>query len=353
MPELPTVEMIRRRLHGSAVGEVISSVLTTEDEIVFKDITHSEFANRITGKQITATYRKGKYIWLTTDDEKANISFHLGMTGALLYKSDWENNVEQPIEYDGVEPTTQWPPEKYKFVLQFSNEEEIAYVCTRRLGRILLFDSDPEKSKPINTMGFDPLLDMPTSEEFYESLHKRKCPIKSLLLNPKFSAGVGNWIADETLYQAQVHPQRYAQTINEEESERIRVALQEVVRTAVDRDAKLENYPDTWIVHCDTKKEYSIVGGNRIEHMIVGGRRATYCPDIQILDDVSMREIKKLKRQAKNRRKRKREEKKKSKRKKRKRSSSRKRKKRKRSRVSTTSSTESSYTSFSDEEYSE
>ena len=51
------------------------------------------------------------------------------------------------------------------------------------------------KEPPISSLGFDPILSMPTIEDFSASILKRSCPIKALLLDQSFSAGVGNWIA--------------------------------------------------------------------------------------------------------------------------------------------------------------
>ena len=73
-------------------------------------------------------------------------------------------------------------------------ETLIAFVDARRLGRIRLC-ADPLKEPPISTLGFDPLLCMPTLEEFSRNVLKRSCPIKALLLDQSFSAGVGNWVA--------------------------------------------------------------------------------------------------------------------------------------------------------------
>lgn len=39
------------------------------------------------------------------------------------------------------------------------------------------------------------------SQEFYSKLKRRKAPIKAVLLDQSFAAGVGNWVADEVLYQ--------------------------------------------------------------------------------------------------------------------------------------------------------
>ena len=76
---------------------------------------------------------------------------------------------------------------------------EIAFLDARRLGRVRLVSS-PLTEPPISTLGFDPILSMPGLEEFSGQVLKRSCPIKALLLDQSFSAGVGNWVAGQSEY---------------------------------------------------------------------------------------------------------------------------------------------------------
>ena len=70
---------------------------------------------------------------------------------------------------------------------------ELAFTDPRRLGRIRLCASLDEP--PISELGFDPILSMPALEDFTKLVLRRSCPIKALLLDQSFSAGVGNWVA--------------------------------------------------------------------------------------------------------------------------------------------------------------
>ena len=73
---------------------------------------------------------------------------------------------------------------------------EVAFLDARRLGRIRLCKT-PLAEPPISDMGFDPILSMPDIADFSRGILRRTCPIKALLLDQSFSAGVGNWIAGE------------------------------------------------------------------------------------------------------------------------------------------------------------
>lgn len=91
---------------------------------------------------------------------------------------------------------------RYQFILHIQDEKsddvtEIAFLDARRLGRIRLCAS-PLTEPPISTLGFDPILSMPDLKYFKQGVLKRRCPIKALLLDQSFSAGVGNWVAGQS-----------------------------------------------------------------------------------------------------------------------------------------------------------
>ena len=50
-----------------------------------------------------------------------------------------------------------------------------------------------------------------------------------------FSAGVGNWVADEVLYQARVHPEQKASTLSEEQAGALHEQLQGVLQARPSR----------------------------------------------------------------------------------------------------------------------
>jgi formamidopyrimidine-DNA glycosylase len=123
---------------------------------------------------------------------------------------------EKPLEYrrsgKNVMAQTDWPPKYWKLIMELSPDQKIdrkkvetssdlpssvcwAFTDPRRLGRIRLV-KQPLKEPPISELGFDPILSMPSQQEFIEAVRRRRTPIKALLLDQHFSAGVGNWIAD-------------------------------------------------------------------------------------------------------------------------------------------------------------
>lgn len=133
----------------------------------------------------------------------------------------------------------------------------------RRLGRVRLC-ADPKNEPPISALGFDPILSMPSFEDFSKGVLKRTCQIKALLLDQSFSAGVGNWVAgalegggydrslnwfsqDEILYQSRVHPEQRCNTLSEEQLTALHQMTSFVCQTAVSVNANSSKFPKEWL----------------------------------------------------------------------------------------------------------
>jgi formamidopyrimidine-DNA glycosylase len=123
---------------------------------------------------------------------------------------------------------------------------EVAFTDVRRLGRIRLCKS-PRTELPISELGFDPILSMPTLDEFSPMVRRRSCPIKVLLLDQSFSAGVGNWVADEILYNAKIHPEQRCNTLTDSQITSLHYFVANICEIAVAVDADSERFPSHWL----------------------------------------------------------------------------------------------------------
>ena len=176
----------------------------------------------------------------------------------------------------------QWPPRFTKIHLFFDDGGELVMTNARRLGRIRLRE-DPATEAPIADLGFDPLLDLPAEGAFRRALAARSSVVKALLLDQSFAAGVGNWIADEVLYQARIDPRRPACELTRGEAARLRRALRRVVEVAVDVNADKKRFPRTWLFHrrWGRPDDAVTVRGEPIEHITIGGRTTAWVPERQ------------------------------------------------------------------------
>lgn len=263
MPELPEVETARRRAERALGGQRIVRVAAADDPLVFDRGSPAQVEVTLTSRVVVGTGRKGKYFWLVLDRPPHPV-FHLGMSGSLeIYRSD--------------EPS----PKYWKLEIESAEGAVAAITDRRRLGRIRLAN-DPEREPPISRLGFDLMTSLPRAPELHRRLQARRGPIKAVLLDQGFSAGVGNWIADEVLYQAKISPLRPANELLADEVHGLRTALYSVAHRAVALEADADRFPRTWMFH--RRWDHRIGTGPRGEPLVrqqIGGRTTTWAPSRQ------------------------------------------------------------------------
>ncbi|KAJ3045372.1 hypothetical protein HDV00_010242 [Rhizophlyctis rosea] len=283
MPEAPEVERVRKLLEDNFVGDVIKDVTTFEDEIVYANCKHTEFAVNVISSKVVKAGRWGKVFWLDFENKDVHPVMHLGMTGSVQIKG------ELPLAYrDQIKRTQQWPPKYTKFILKFNSGKELAFTDPRRLARIRLVKGDVHSQAPVSDLGFDPLINLPELDEFCDLIKKRSMPIKSLLLDQSFSAGVGNWVADEVLFQAQVHPAQNTQTLTDDELSHLHDKIGSVLQRAVEVNADSTKFPESWLFHYRWDKakrghKPTMPTGELITYETVGGRTSAIVQAVQKL----------------------------------------------------------------------
>lgn len=276
MPELPEVERARRLIEGVAAGHRIKRVTCAHDTIVFDRVSPNRVRHVLAERTVVAVHRHGKHLWLELD-RRPWPCFHLGMTGNVFARGGTppQLNSTPPVQ------TKAWPPRFTKIHLVIDTGAELAMTNKRRLGRIRLRD-DPARELPISRLGFDPLLDLPSPQRFVDALHSRSTTIKALLLDQTFAAGVGNWIADEVLYQARIDPRRRANALSVAEAKRLRTKLKRIIETAVLVDADKSLFPRDWLFHRRWgRKRGTTIRGKPIEFLTIGGRTTAWVPAVQ------------------------------------------------------------------------
>jgi formamidopyrimidine-DNA glycosylase len=173
-------------------------------------------------------------------------------------------------------------PRFWKVELLMEDGVRLAMPDARRFGRIRL-QHDPEAEPPLRDLGRDPLLAPPSPAEMAELLRRRHAPIKAVLLDQGLFAGVGNWIADEVLYQAGIRPDRTASSLRPAEVRRLRSRLLSIVRRAVAVDADSDRFPRSWLFHHRWGRDQSArtAAGEKITHATIGGRTTAWVPSRQ------------------------------------------------------------------------
>ncbi len=264
MPELPLVERSRRQALRRLRGRRIATARVRPDPIMMPGQDPRRMVAALRGARITGLGRRGKYLWLELD-RRPWLVLHFGMTGAFIYP-----------------PAEAPPPRHWRVDLRLDDGGRLVLEDPRRFGRVLLVD-DPPRQPPVSDLGYDPLLDRIPAAEFVARLRARRAPVKAVLLDQSFAAGVGNWIADEILYQARIRPHRRADQLSEAEARRILRHTVAVVRVAVAANNEDHRFPAGWLFHRRWGDDPAARtrAGHAIVREPVGGRTTAWVPAVQ------------------------------------------------------------------------
>jgi formamidopyrimidine-DNA glycosylase len=279
VPELPEVEAVRRIMERVLVGKKICAVEVAADSIVLKGAPPAAIESAILGRTVTAVGRKGKYWWLEFQDHPW-LYGHLGMSGWVRHLGAETQRLrghgQAPLDDEAGRPKF------LKLLIEVEGGDRIAFTDGRRLGRLWLGE-DPMSDPAISKLGFDVYTGLPPAKLLHERLRKRKAPIKAVLLDQGLFAGIGNWIADEVLYQARLAPVRLASSLSEAEVKALRAAISKVIRVSVSVEADKAKFPSEWLFHhrWGGDRGQDRIGGQPIVREQVGGRTTAWVPSRQ------------------------------------------------------------------------
>jgi formamidopyrimidine-DNA glycosylase len=211
MPELPEVETVAQGLRASLVGCTITEVkVLWARSVVPPD--PATFARRLTGQAVTDVGRRGKWLVMALSGGDM-LLIHLRMSGRLL-----------------LEPEACLDSRHLRVLFLLDDGRRLSFVDQRKFGRLHLTDNP---TQVLGALGPEPLSDEFTAEQLGEMLAQRRGRIKSLLLNQRFLAGLGNIYADESLWRARIHPLRPANTLAPAEVRRLHEAIRSVLLAAI------------------------------------------------------------------------------------------------------------------------
>lgn len=122
-----------------------------------------------------------------------------------------------------------------------------------------------------------------SQSEFKDLFHsKPNLTIKPFLLKQEVFAGIGNWMADEILYQAHIYPEEVLGALDDSDVERLYSKVIEISQVAVQLEAEVTKFPKDWLMlYRWGKKEKKTYEGHEVKFVTVGGRTSCYVPSVQ------------------------------------------------------------------------
>lgn len=273
MPELPEVETIARSLAPRLKGRSVAGI-----ELIHGPLLRTggrKALEALRGRRVLGVRRRGKMLLIECEGARTLV-FHLKMTGQFLFAergAPRDKHVRLVIRFEG-------------------GRDELRFRDVRKFGFLLCLEGEPESAcVELGRLGPEPLeVGRP---QFQAILKARRGRIKSVLLDQTRLAGVGNIYADETLFDARIHPETPASSLRADSAERLFLSLRKILAAAVDAggstltDAGYHdaagNAGEFQLEHkvYDRTGEPCLACGTLIKMKRVGGRSSHFCPKCQ------------------------------------------------------------------------
>lgn len=270
MPELPEVETIRRILRNGGLQSPSLLYLRILGAEILWERTVEEpappiFIKNIEDQQIIDIKRRGKFLIFVL--ENYYLLIHLRMSGDLI-----------------IEPAVIPPGKHHRLLLHLEGENRLSFVDVRKFGRVWLVKDD---RSVVGHLGPEPLSAEFTADELFQDLKKHQRQIKTLLLDQKFLAGLGNIYADEALFCAKIHPLMKSNQLDRDQCDHLWGCIRKVLLDGINKNgASIDwvyrggDFQNYFKVYQRSGEPCSLCGST-IERIVVGQRGTHLCPRCQ------------------------------------------------------------------------
>jgi formamidopyrimidine-DNA glycosylase len=271
MPELAEVDYFRKQWNPG-LRQRIDDVLLHDKKRIFRGIDLAAMKKALTGAKLERSEARGKQMLFVAKPAKGKghawLGLHLGMTGHLrVEKSDFT-------------------PAKHDHLVVRQKKQALVFQDARMFGRVL-FDEGAEPPKWWTNQAPDLLGSAFTEKALADFLkRRRKAPIKAVLLMQERFPGIGNWMADEILWRAAIHPAQPAGTLGAKETKALYRDIRGVCRDALRIiGEKWDDPPDSWLFNHRWQKGGTCPRtGAKLQHATIGGRTTCWSPGRQKLN---------------------------------------------------------------------
>lgn len=263
MPELAEVEWYRKQWDVGLNQKVIEVHLHLQKR-VFRDTDGLALQTVLTGAKFLGSEARGKQMMFRFT-RGAWLGVHLGMSGRLQVHG------------------RDHPAGKHDHLVLVQRRQALVYSDARMFGRVR-FHRGPEE--PAWWSAHPPSLASAafTTPVLGTALERHpRAPIKTVLLAQSIFPGVGNWMADEILWQSGIHPQTLAAELTAEQLRTLWKKTRSVCRTALRTiGADWSDPPKTWLIHTRRTRTGRCPRHQLpLERTSIGGRTTAWCAACQ------------------------------------------------------------------------
>ncbi len=297
MPELPEVENLRRGLERNIVGQKVLKVVVKKPKLVSgkgnirkaSELTARGFEKGVKGETFAKVDRRAKNLIFQFQSGKV-ILVHLKMSGQFVYKPKTGKKI---IGGHPIELSETVLPNKHSHIIFELEKGTLYYNDTRMFGYLLYYPSIEafEKENHFDLLGLEPTDKNFTLKYLEKGLKNKKGKIKSVLMGQSVVVGLGNIYADESLFEAKIHPERSASSLKKQEIMKLYKAIKRILGRAIEvGGSSVATYrllDDTQGNYAREHKVYGKAGkncprcGKVLKKITVQSRTTIFCPYCQ------------------------------------------------------------------------
>ena len=268
MPELPEVQTVLDTLENRIKGAEIIAVKVLYDPII--SMNKNTFIKKLKGQHFNEFKRRGKFLLFELDD--MTLVSHLRMEGKYFIYDEKQKNINKHTHV----------------IFYLDHNRELHYNDVRKFGRMEIIAKD-DNYQDFHDLGVEPF-----SKEFNlnyckEYLNKNRRPIKQILLDQSFIAGIGNIYADEIIFEMKIHPKTPGNKLNDDDIKNLIKATNNILKKAIKKGGTtIRSYTSSLGVtgrfQLSLKvhtKDICPICKNKIEKIVVATRGTYYCPKCQ------------------------------------------------------------------------
>ena len=268
MPELAEVDYFRKQW-DPGLKQRIAAVEAHDKKRIFRGIDARQLVQALTDATLERSESRGKQMLFVARKRGAKsrawLGIHLGMTGKLHVA---------PADFE---------PGKHDHLVLRQAKHALVFEDPRLFGRVF-FAEGPDAPKWWASLPPDLLSAAFTAKELAVFLKRRaRAPIKAVLLMQERFPGIGNWMADEILWRAAIHPKQAAGSLDAAQTKALYKEIRWVCREAlriIGRD--FSDPPDSWLFNHRWRKGGTCPRtGAKLQHATIGGRTTCWSPGRQ------------------------------------------------------------------------
>lgn len=266
---------MRRSLAPVLEGARIVAAQVRHPRMVRRQPRAQDVTDRLVGRRVDDLRRLGKVLLADLEGDLVWMT-HLGMSGRMQV----------------AEPGAEESPHTH-VVVQTDRHQEVRMVDPRTFGAVAVFTPEELERSSLPAMGPDAWDALPRAVRLAERMAGRRVAVKSLLMDQRFLAGLGNIYADEVLHRAAIRPHRPAGSLGPEEVKRLRAAIRPVLAAGLQwggtsladlayllPDGRAGDYLARLRVY-GREGEACLACGTPIRRTVLGGRSSFWCPSCQ------------------------------------------------------------------------